>query len=57
MNFSVRLIQIYILCQVYFPLNNAASSKVARPLGWPCCRLAILVGWQAIFRFKAPELL
>ena len=42
MNFSVRLIQIYILCQVSFPLNNAASK---------------LVGWQAIFRFKAPELL
>ena len=27
MNFSVRLIQIYILCQVSFPLNNAASEQ------------------------------
>ena len=27
MNFSVRLIQIYILCQVSFPLTNAASEQ------------------------------
>ena len=38
MSLSVRLIQIYILCQVSFPVNNAASEQ---------CRLALLPSGDA----------